>query len=121
MTPEAIELITEWWVKCLVWFMILSALPMAVFVGFTVWKATKEMLDHVKRERERGEAIPRGKKGWRVNGPDGQYYVLARDLSLGDHIRPGDFLPFNGAPAPVVGEPVVSWLSEAIVGGVTSV
>lgn len=52
MSPEAIALITDWWVNCLIWFMILSALPLAVFVGFTVWEATKEMLDQVKREQK---------------------------------------------------------------------
>lgn len=56
-------------------------------------------MDNVKR-----------KKGYRFDGPDGQYYILTRDVQIGEVILPTDFEPHGGAPKPKATTEIPLWL-----------
>jgi len=55
-------------------------------------------------------------KGARFSGPDGMGYELTRQILRGDVIPVGasDFIAYGGAPEPVEGEQMPSWLSEQL-------
>jgi len=55
-------------------------------------------------------------KGYRFDGPDGQYYILTRNVNLGDYILTSDFEPHGGAPNPKDGERLVEWLHVSLFG-----
>lgn len=56
-------------------------------------------------------------KGTRFNGPEGQFYDLARDLNEYDLLWHGLFLAGGGAPEPKPNEKMVTWLADKLKSG----
>jgi len=54
------------------------------------------------------------KAGHKFEGPDGQGYILTRDVHEADYILDTDFAPYGGAPEPKPGEAITDWLAEAL-------
>lgn len=57
-------------------------------------------------------------KGKIFDGPNGQGYVVTRDLEAYDRISISDLSPFGGAPDPKEDETLPDWLCEQIWGPV---
>lgn len=51
-------------------------------------------------------------KGTVIEGPNGQYYRVARDCHGATPVLLTDFEPFGGAPEPKANEGMVSWLNK---------
>lgn len=60
------------------------------------------------------------KAGTILHGPDGQGYRLTRDFNVGDVATAYHFEPVGGAPEPVAGEVMPSWLAKHFSVGIPS-